>query len=78
MDDLAYAIANVVDILSPEAVIISGGLCEHESLVIEPLKLKVPQHGYFSWVKKKKLVITKAELGSDAPMLGAAVLFRSL
>jgi len=78
MDDLAFGIANVIDVLSSEAVIISGGMCEHESLVIEPLKKKVPEYGYFSWTKLDRLKILKAELGSDAPMIGAAVLYKSL
>jgi glucokinase len=78
VDDLAFGIANVVDVLSSQAVVISGGLCEHESLVIEPLKKKVPEYGYFGWKKQDRLKILKAELTSDAPMIGAAMLYKSL
>lgn len=76
LDDLAFGLAVVVDILSPEAIIVSGGLCEHESLVVKPLRDKVPQYGYFSWTKKNQLKILKAKLGSDAPMIGASALYR--
>ncbi|MDF2927012.1 MAG: hypothetical protein K0R57_5926 [Paenibacillaceae bacterium] len=78
MDDLAFGISNTVAILSPQAVIISGGLCEHDSLVIAPLAKKIPKYGYKSWVKKAALKILKAELGSDAPMIGAASLYKVL
>ena len=78
VDDLAFGIACAVDLLSPQAVVISGGLCEHESLIIRPLIERVPKFGYFSWVKKNALVIKKAELLGDAPMIGAAMLYRSL
>ncbi len=73
---LAIGIANFVDIFSPQAVIISGGMCEHRDLIIDPLKLLVPKFGYASWVERNTLRIEKAMLGSDAPMIGAASLNR--
>jgi glucokinase len=73
---LAIGLANFVDIFSPQAVIISGGMCEHRDLIIDPLKLLVPKFGYISWVQQKTLRIEKALLGSDAPMIGAASLHK--
>jgi glucokinase len=78
VEDLAVGIANAVSILSPEAVIISGGLCEHEELVIQPLKELVNHYGYHSWVRKHQLKIEKAQLGPEAPMVGAALLYKAL
>ncbi len=75
LDDLAFGLAIVVDILSTEAIIVSGGLCEHRSLIIEPLQEKILHYGYFGWTKKKKLIVLKAELGSEAPMVGASALY---
>ena len=75
--DLAVGIANAVSLLSPELVIISGGLCQHETLIIEPLRELVYQYGYHSWTRKKRLKIEKAQMGSDAPMIGAALLYRA-
>jgi glucokinase len=71
---LAIGIANVVSMFAPQAVIVSGGMCVHEDLIIEPLKILVPKFGYVSWVSKNTLRIEKAMLGSDAPMIGAASL----
>lgn len=76
--DLAVGIANAVSIISPELVVLSGGLCEHEKLIIEPLKDLVYHYGYHSWTRKKILEISKAELGDEAPMIGAAFLYKSL
>lgn len=73
---LALGLANSVDVFSPQAVIISGGMCEHEDLIIDPLKVLVPRFGYRAWAERNTLRIEKALLGSDAPMIGAASLHR--
>jgi glucokinase len=78
VEDLAVGIANAVSIISPEAVIISGGLCAHDELIIEPLKKLVNQYGYYSWVRKNQLKIEKAQMGPEAPMIGAALLYKAL
>jgi glucokinase len=78
VEDLSVGIANAVSILSPEAVIVSGGLCEHEELIIKPLADLVYQNGYHSWTRKRQLKIEKAQMGSDAPLIGAAMLHRAL
>ena len=74
MDYLAMAIANQVSLLSPQAVLVSGGLCVHEELVVKPLRDKIYKYGYYSWTRLNKLVVRKALLGSDAPMIGASAL----
>ncbi len=74
--DLAIGIANTVSILSPELVVISGGLCEQDELIIQPLREQIYKYGYHSWARKKQLQIVKAELGSTAPMIGAALLYK--
>jgi len=78
VEDLAIGIANAVSLISPEAVILSGGLCEHEELIIKPLKELVHRFGYYSWVRKHQLKVEKALMGSDAPMIGAAFLFKAI
>ena len=72
MDDLSIAISNAISLLSPQAVIISGGISEHEELVIRPLEEKINAHGYYAWTRLNRLRVHKALLGSDAPMIGAA------
>jgi glucokinase len=76
VDNLAFGIANAVSLFSAEAVIISGGLCVHEDLIVKPLEEKVYKHGYYSWTHLKRLKIHKALLGSDAPMIGASMLYQ--
>ena len=75
---LAMGLANLVGILSVEALIVSGGLCEHEELILKPLEKYIPKYGYYSWTRQNRLVVKKAELGCDAPMLGAAFIYRGL
>ncbi len=77
VEDLAIGIANAVSLLSPEAVIISGGLCTHEALIIKPLRELVNLHGYYAWTRKKQLKIEQAQLGPAAPMIGAALLYKA-
>jgi glucokinase len=77
VEDLAIGIANAVSLLAPQAVIISGGLCTHEELIVKPLRELVDQHGYYAWTRKKQLRIEQAQLGPAAPMIGAALLYRA-
>jgi glucokinase len=77
VEDLAIGIANAVSLLSPEAVIISGGLCTHDDLIIKPLRELVNQYGYYAWTRKKQLKIEQAQLGPAAPMIGAALLYKA-
>jgi glucokinase len=77
VEDLAIGIANVVTVLAPQAVIISGGLCEHEELIVKPLEQLVNKNGFHAWTRKNQLKIVKAQMGSDAPMIGAALLYKA-
>lgn len=78
VDYLAFGIAKAVTLISPQAVIISGGLCENEALFVDPLQDKVYHYGYYPWVKQNTLKVIKAKLGSDAPLIGASALYRGL
>jgi glucokinase len=77
VEDLAIGIANAVSLLSPEAVLISGGLCTHDELIIQPLRQLVNQYGYYAWTRKKQLKIEQAQLGPAAPLIGAALLYQA-
>ena len=77
VEDLAIGIANAVSLLSPEAVIISGGLCTHEELIVKPLRELVDRYGYHAWTRKKQLKVEQAQLGPAAPMIGAALLYKA-
>ena len=74
VDKLAYGIALMIDILSTDTVLISGGICAHKGLFIDPLQEKILGYGYPPWARKRQVRVYQASLGSDAPMVGAAFL----
>lgn len=76
VDKLAYGLALMIDILSTDTVVISGGVCEHQKLFVDPLQEKILGYGYPSWARKREVTVSRARLGSDAPMVGAAFLTR--
>ena len=75
-DKLAYGLALMIDILSTDTVVISGGICAHKELFIDPLQEKILGYGYPPWARKRAVTVSRAKLGSDAPMVGAAFLTR--
>lgn len=75
---LAVGLANLVDMFAIEGIIISGGLCEHETLILDPLKKYIREYGYPAWVRQDKLKVVSAELGSDAPMIGTAFIYKGI
>lgn len=66
---LGQAIVAAINLLSPNAVLFSGGLCEEKNY-LEPLKEYVAEHCY---VGEARPVLKKAELGALAPLVGAAL-----
>lgn len=74
MDKLAYGLAIMIDILSVDVIIISGGVCKQDKLYIAPLRDRMLAYGYPSWARQNNLTILKARLGSNSPMVGAAFL----
>ncbi len=75
---LALGLSNLVTILSIEKILISGGICQHHELVVEPLQKYINEYGYYAWVRQNKLKVECAMVKENAPMLGAAVLFKAL
>ena len=74
VDKLAYGLSLMIDILSTDRVVISGGVCAHKALFIDPLQEKILHYGYPAWARKRQVLVSQARLGSDAPMVGAAFL----
>ena len=73
-DKLAYGLAIMIDILSTDTMVISGGICAHKELFVDPLQEKILSYGYPPWSRKREVTVSQAKLGSDAPMVGAAFL----
>lgn len=74
VDKLVTVIVNMMSLLSLERIIISGGMCVHDSLIIEPLVRGVQERGFRTWVRTGRFSIVKASLGELSPMIGAAFL----
>jgi glucokinase len=72
---LAKGLAAAAVVLAPDAVIISGGLSSEEELLFKPLTHYFYQYAYRSVRNHVRLEL--ARLGADAPLIGAAVLYRA-
>lgn len=71
IDYLAEGIANIVNILRPEAIMVGGGVSNEGDRLIEPLKKAVDKKIFVS-SDIVPLAVKKAELGNDAGIYGAA------
>ncbi|MCE5344226.1 MAG: ROK family protein [Eubacteriales bacterium] len=76
VDKLARGLAMMINIFSVNVITISGGMCIHEKLIINPLPEKIRGYGYPAWAEKNEPLVLQAKLGSYAPMVGAAFLDR--
>jgi glucokinase len=74
IDYLSMGITNAVNLICPEAIILSGGIGAEKELFIDPLIEKAYSLIYSLLVDKVKITI--AGLGVYAPLIGAAMLFK--
>jgi glucokinase len=74
---LGIGIVNLVNLLSPNVVVLSGGMCEQEDLLIAPVRDFVLRHAYSLIVGASGVRVVKAALGEDAPMIGAGMMHRA-
>ncbi len=70
---LGQALTAIVNTLSPDALVFSGGMCTQRELFVDPLISYLRSRGY-SLAVGDRLKIGVSSLGSDAPMIGAAML----
>lgn len=68
---LGDAVCAVVNLLSPDRILFSGGLAEQEKRYLLPLIDYVKEHCYSAGTYP---VLAKASLGADAPLIGAALI----
>ncbi len=71
---LSMALTNLINLVCPEVVILSGGIGQQRELYIDPLIKRTYARMYSLLVGKVK--ITPAKLGANAPLVGAAMLFK--
>lgn len=77
IEKLGRGLCAVVNLLSPDAMIFSGGLCVQRELYVNPLIDFIRTHAY-ALACDDKLKIDISSLGSDAPMIGAAMLDKAI
>lgn len=73
-DYLALGIANILNIINPEVVILSGGVALAGDILLDSVKEKLPK--YALDIVLKNLTIKLGELGNDAGIKGAAALVK--
>jgi len=69
-DYLGIGLANLINILNPEMIVIGGGVANGWELFEEPMRHQVDEHAFPLPASEVKIV--PAECGDDAGLLGAA------
>jgi len=72
---LACGITNMVNIFQPEILSVGGGISAEGETLLAPVRAILEKEQY-SRMCEKKTVLKKAELGNDAGIIGAALLWR--
>ncbi|MBR7165691.1 MAG: ROK family protein [Clostridia bacterium] len=72
---LACGITNMVNIFQPEIISVGGGISAEGEALLAPVRAILEKEQY-SRMCEKKTVLKKAELGNDAGIIGAALLWR--
>lgn len=68
---LGNAMVGLVNTLSPEYLLFSGGLSSREDMYLEPLIRYIDEHCYKA---ERSTIIKKAALGENSPLYGAAMI----
>jgi glucokinase len=72
---LGCGITNMVNIFQPEIISVGGGISAEGEALLAPVRAILEKEQY-SRMCEKKTVLKKAELGNDAGIIGAALLWR--
>lgn len=75
-DDMAVGIANMINILEPQMIVIGGGISAQKDYILKHLEPKIQKQMYGGLAMKTKISI--AELGNDAGIIGAAYLEKTV
>jgi glucokinase len=67
---IGIGVANLIAILSPQMVVIAGGVAQAGELLLAPIRETARQRVHVTPFEKVEIVL--AELGTDAGMMGAA------
>ncbi|MDO5143863.1 MAG: ROK family glucokinase [bacterium] len=69
---LSQAIANVINFLDPELVVLGGGLSKAGAFLLDAVRAEVPKYLLYKTMPFSRIEL--AELGPDAGIIGAAML----
>ena len=72
---LACGITNIVNIFQPEIISVGGGISAEGETLLAPVR-EILEREQYSRNCSKRTVLKKAELGNDAGVIGAALLWR--
>lgn len=75
IENLAIGLVNVINIFQPEVIVLGGGVSAQKENLIRPLKEKMI-HEIYGGAEMLKTEIKVAELGNDAGIIGAAMLYQ--
>ncbi len=70
-DALGIAVANVVNVLAPDRVVVGGGMSAAGDIIMVPLRARVHEHARM--LPPERIEIVLAELGPLAGGIGAAL-----
>lgn len=74
---IAAGITNMINIFQPQVICIGGGVSHEGDALLEPVKKYVAEESYTkNNAPEKQTVIKLAELGNDAGIIGAALLYK--
>lgn len=72
---VAAGLTNLVNALQPEIICVGGGICNEGETLLRPLRRYIEAERY-SVYSKVQTKLMKAELGNDAGVIGAAILYK--
>ncbi len=72
-ENLGFGLVNIINILNPEVIILSGGISNEARFFLPQTKKIIQKYVTSPLAKKTKVVVSK--LGQEAGALGAAMLF---
>jgi glucokinase len=68
--DLGLGLANLVDVLNPQVIVIGGGVAAARNMVLDVARKTMKQWGQPLAVRQVRVV--RSKLGASAPLLGVA------
>jgi len=71
---LGIALTSVINLLNPDVIVIGGGIANAGRVLFDNIKKTISERAMS--VQAKRVRVVKAQLGSDAGLIGAAILVR--